>query len=113
VDLSRILLSSICSEEAAGIAESQRYRQFVQKQVKWCSQSMPTSIFIGRREKPASPNAGWFANLADLPGTIRKTSTLKSRSDFRRDPFQRLDNTSAAFHVENNSQGAAESATPC
>ena len=42
---------------------------------------MPTSIFIGRPEKPALPNAGWFANLADLPGTFGKIGTFETQSD--------------------------------
>jgi hypothetical protein len=64
------------SLSSAESADFQPDRQFLQKQIKRCSQSMPTSIFIGRLEKPASPNAGWFANLADLPGTIGKIGTF-------------------------------------
>jgi hypothetical protein len=71
----------------------------MQKQVNWRSQSIPTSIFIGRAEKPASSNAGRIANLADLPRTIRKIRTFESESDDCRDSLQQLDNASVACSV--------------
>lgn len=62
---------------------------------------------------PASPNAGWFANLADLSNTIRTIRKLESQSDVHRDFIKRLDNASTAFIFQNTKQGAAVSATPC
>ena len=90
---------SSVSELRQVLLVNQHDRQTVQKQVKWRIQSIPTSIFIGRAEKPASSNAGRIANLADLPRIIRKIRTFEPESDDCRDSLQRLDNTSIAFSV--------------
>jgi len=76
VDLSWIHASGVRFRNSYQFAAERQYRQVLQKQVLWRIQSIPTSIIIGRVENPASLNAGWIANLADLSRTNRKIRTI-------------------------------------